>query len=67
MPWHTTVAGRVTGVVVSNHPLGMEEIYEFDVKDMPVTVAVRSDGTGVHVTRPREGAAKTGQIAVAAA
>ncbi len=30
--------------------LGMEAIYEFDVKDMPVTVAVDSQGTSVHQT-----------------
>jgi fumarate hydratase class I len=34
--------------------LGMEAIYEFDVKDMPVTVAVDSSGTSVHETGPRE-------------
>ena len=34
--------------------LGMEAIYEFDVKDMPVTVAVDSKGTSVHVTGPAE-------------
>jgi len=34
--------------------LGMEAIYEFDVKDMPVTVAVDSKGTSVHSTGPAE-------------
>jgi fumarate hydratase, class I len=34
--------------------LGMEAIYEFDVKDMPVTVAVDSQGTSVHETGPLE-------------
>ena len=34
--------------------LGMEAIYEFDVKDMPVTVAVDSTGTSVHNTGPAE-------------
>ena len=34
--------------------LGMEAIYEFDVKDMPVTVAVDSKGTSVHTTGPAE-------------
>ncbi len=34
--------------------LGMEAIYEFDVKDMPVTVAVDSKGTSVHNTGPAE-------------
>ncbi|MGA2890236.1 MAG: fumarate hydratase [Terracidiphilus sp.] len=32
--------------------LGMEAIYEFDVRDMPVTVAVDSKGTSVHQTGP---------------
>ena len=32
--------------------LGMEAIYEFDVRDMPVTVAVSADGTSVHQTAP---------------
>jgi len=32
--------------------LGMEAIYEFDVKDMPVTVAVDSQGESVHQTGP---------------
>jgi len=30
----------------------MEAIYEFEVKDMPVTVAVDSGGTSVHNTGP---------------
>ena len=34
--------------------LGMEAIYEFEVKDMPVTVAVDSTGTSVHRTGPAE-------------
>jgi fumarate hydratase class I len=34
--------------------LGMEAIYEFDVVDMPVTVAVDSKGTSVHQTGPAE-------------
>jgi fumarate hydratase class I len=34
--------------------LGMEAIYEFDVVDMPVTVAVDSKGTSVHETGPAE-------------
>jgi fumarate hydratase class I len=47
--------------------LGMEAIYEFDVKDMPVTVAVSNDGTSVHQTGPREWQAKIGKIPVATA
>jgi fumarate hydratase class I len=34
--------------------LGMEGIYEFEVRDMPVTVAVDSKGTSVHQTGPAE-------------
>jgi fumarate hydratase class I len=34
--------------------LGMEAIYEFEVKDMPVTVAVDAAGTSVHETGPKE-------------
>ncbi len=34
--------------------LGMEAIYEFDVVDMPVTVAVDAAGTSVHITGPEE-------------
>lgn len=44
--------------------LGMEAIYEFEVKDMPVTVAVDSQGTSVHQTGPREWQARIGKIAV---
>jgi fumarate hydratase class I len=40
--------------VVAFEELGMEAIYEFEVKDMPVTVAVDSAGTSVHVTGPEE-------------
>jgi fumarate hydratase class I len=38
--------------------LGMEAIYEFDVTDMPVTVAVDSTGTSVHETGPKTWKAK---------
>jgi fumarate hydratase class I len=34
--------------------LGMEAIYEFDVREMPVTVAVDAKGTSVHRTGPAE-------------
>jgi len=34
--------------------LGMEAIYEFDVVDMPVTVAVDSKGISIHNTGPAE-------------
>lgn len=38
--------------VVGFHDLGMEAIYEFEVKDFPVTVAVDSEGQNVHVNAP---------------
>jgi fumarate hydratase class I len=38
--------------VVAFADLGMEAIYEFDVRDMPVTVAVDARGTSVHNTGP---------------
>jgi fumarate hydratase class I len=47
--------------------LGMEAIYEFDVRDMPVTVAVDSGGNSVHKTGPAEWRAKIGKIPVVAA
>ncbi|MDO8789437.1 MAG: fumarate hydratase [Sulfuritalea sp.] len=50
--------------VVGFADLGMEAIYEFDVKDMPVTVAVDSLGTSVHITGPAEWKAKIGRIPV---
>jgi len=40
--------------VVAFEELGMEAIYEFDVENMPVTVAVDSTGSNVHETGPRE-------------
>jgi fumarate hydratase class I len=53
--------------VVGFADLGMEAIYEFDVVDMPVTVAVDSNGTSVHDTGPKEWQAKIGKIPVAVA
>jgi fumarate hydratase class I len=44
--------------VLGFHDMGMEAIYEFDVTDMPVTVAVDANGTSVHNTGPKEWAAK---------
>jgi fumarate hydratase class I len=44
--------------VVGFADLGMEAIYEFDVTDMPVTVAVDSNGVSVHDTGPEEWAAR---------
>ena len=40
--------------VVGFADMGMEAIYEFDVVDMPVTVAVDSGGTSAHITGPAE-------------
>jgi fumarate hydratase class I len=53
--------------VVGFADLGMEAIYEFEVKDMPVTVAVDSEGTSVHNTGPKEWQARIGKIPVALA
>jgi len=62
------VAKAIKGAtVVGFADLGMEAIYEFDVKDMPVTVAVDAGGTSVHQTGPREWQARIGKIPVAAA
>jgi len=44
--------------VVAFPELGMEAIYEFDLEDMPVTVAVDSRGESVHQTGPAIWAAK---------
>lgn len=40
--------------VVGFEDLGMEAIYEFDVVDMPVTVAVDASGTSAHITGPAD-------------
>lgn len=53
--------------VVGFADLGMEAIYEFEVKDMPVTVAVDSSGVSVHTTGPQEWQARIGKIPVVAA
>ncbi|MEG9432978.1 fumarate hydratase [Terriglobus sp. ADX1] len=44
--------------VLAFEDLGMEAIYEFEVVDMPVTVAVSADGTSVHTTGPAEWSAR---------
>ncbi|MBQ9619007.1 MAG: fumarate hydratase [Neisseriaceae bacterium] len=44
--------------------LGMEAIYEFEVKDMPVTVAVDSTGTSVHAIAPKIWRKKIGILPV---
>jgi fumarate hydratase class I len=56
-------AARVVGFA----DLGMEAIYEFEVKDMPVTVAVDSTGESVHQTGPKEWQARIGKIPVVVA
>lgn len=40
--------------VIAFPELGMEAVYEFEVEDMPVTVAVDVHGTSVHQTGPAE-------------
>ncbi|GAB7126119.1 fumarate hydratase [Silvimonas sp. JCM 19000] len=52
--------------VVAFADLGMEAIYEFDVVDMPVTVAVDSTGVSVHAVAPKQWQAKIGKIPVVA-
>ncbi len=60
------VAKAIKGAqVVGFADLGMEAIYEFDVRDMPVTVAVDALGTSVHNTAPREWQTRIGKIPVA--
>ena len=53
--------------VVAFEDLGMEAIYEFDVQDMPVTVAVDANGESVHETGPKTWQAKIGKIPVTVA
>ena len=48
--------------VVAFEELGMEAIHEFEVEDMPVTVAVDSKGDSVHVSGPKEWRSKIGLI-----
>ena len=50
--------------VLAFEDLGMEAIYEFEVKDMPVTVAVDARGSSVHDTGPKRWAAKIAGIPV---
>jgi Tartrate dehydratase beta subunit/Fumarate hydratase class I, C-terminal domain len=40
--------------VVGFADLGMEAIYEFEVQDMPVTVAVDANGTSLHSSGPAD-------------
>jgi len=50
--------------IVAFPELGMEAIYEFEVQDMPVTVAVDATGASVHESGPREWRMKIGKIPV---
>jgi fumarate hydratase, class I len=53
--------------VVGFEDLGMEAIYEFTVRDMPVTVAVDAGGESVHATGPKLWQARIGKIPVVVA
>ena len=48
--------------VVAFEDLGMEAIYEFEVEDMPVTVAVDSTGSNAHETGPAIWQAKIAEL-----
>ncbi|MCY4472680.1 MAG: fumarate hydratase [Kistimonas sp.] len=48
--------------VVAFPELGMEAVYEFEVEDMPVTVAVDSQGQSIHTTGPALWRAKIAQM-----
>jgi fumarate hydratase, class I len=50
--------------VVAFQELGMEAVYEFEVRDMPVTVAVSADGVSVHETGPQQWRGKFARIPV---
>ncbi len=50
--------------VVAFDDLGMEAIYEFEVKEMPVTVAVDARGVSVHQSGPAEWKARIRDIPV---
>lgn len=49
--------------IVAFEEMGMEAIHEFEVEDMPVTVAVDSLGVSVHETGPAIWRSKIGKIA----
>ena len=53
--------------VVAFAELGMEAIHEFEVEEMPVTVAVDSRGESVHKAGPKEWQSRIGKIPVTAA
>ncbi len=53
--------------MIAFEDLGMEAIREFEVKDMPVIVAVDSGGNAVHKSGPAQWRARIGKIPVAVA
>jgi len=53
--------------IVAFPDLGMEAVYEFEIKDMPVTVAVSADGESVHATGPKQWRGKFAGIPVTVA
>ncbi len=44
----------VSSKVVAFEDIGMEAVYEFEIKDMPVTVAVDSEGNSIHEIGPKK-------------
>ncbi len=50
--------------VVAFEDLGMEAVYEFDVQDMPVTVAVDHEGNSIHQLGPQQWRARIAGIPV---
>jgi fumarate hydratase, class I len=50
--------------VVAFADLGMEAIYEFEVEDMPVTVAVDANGSSVHEIGPAKWSNRIGTISI---
>jgi fumarate hydratase class I len=50
--------------VIAFPELGMEAVYEFEVEDMPVTVAVDTRGQSIHEIGPREWKMRIGNIPV---
>lgn len=53
--------------VVAFPELGMEAVYEFQIRDMPVTVAVSADGQSVHESGPKQWQGKFAGIPVTTA
>ena len=48
-----SVVSEPTEKVLAFPEMGMEAIYEFEVRDMPVSVAVDARGTSVHEVAPK--------------